>query len=79
MTRAHAAGRAQSQAEEDIDSAGEAMLLLITRSTWETLLRQGAAEGIGPGEVLNKALRSYLEQHGSEEVVRYLNKVAGGG
>lgn len=69
---------ANQVSEDDIRDAGEAMILLITRSTWETLLRQGAAEGIGPGEVLGKALRMYLEQHGSPEAVRYLNAVAGG-
>jgi hypothetical protein len=63
---------------ETISAAGDAMMMLITRSTWETLLRQGAAEGIGPGQVIDKALRFYLEEHGSAEVVEYLNLVSGG-
>jgi hypothetical protein len=75
MTKAHAHGQA-SQVEEDIRDAGEAMMLLITRSTWETLLRQGAAEGIAPGEVLSRAIHEYMERHGSPEAVRYLRTVA---
>lgn len=63
-------------APEVIRNAGEVMMLLITASTWETLLRQGAAEGLGPGQVLDKALRFYLEAHGSKEAVEYLHAVA---
>ncbi len=67
-----------SEAQEMIREAGDAMMLLITRSTWETLVRQGAAEGKTPGEVLGAALRFYLEEHGAPGVVEYLNTVAGG-
>lgn len=60
-----------------IEQAGNAMLLLITRSTWETLILQGRSEGLSPGQVLDKALRQYLEQHGCQEAVDYLFHVAG--
>lgn len=78
MNKAVAADQ-PSQVEADIAAAGEAMMLLITRSTWETLLIQGRAEGLGPGEVLSKAIRLYLESHGSPEAVQYLNAVAAAG
>lgn len=61
---------------ETIREAGDAMIMLITRSTWETLLLQGAAEGVTPGQVLDKALRAYLEEHGSKKAVEYLHAVA---
>lgn len=75
MAKAHAQGH-PSQAEEDIRNAGEAMMLLISRSTWEVLLRQGAAEGLTPGAVLSKAIHEYMERHGSQEAVNYLHAVA---
>lgn len=58
--------------------AGEVMVLLITRSTWETLVQQGAHEGISPGAVLNKALTEYIGKYGGDGVVEYLHAVANG-
>jgi len=75
VVRAHA--RELSEAESAIEQAGDAMLLLISSLTWETLLRQSAAEGSTPGQVLGKALRLYIETHGSKEAVDYLYAVAG--
>lgn len=63
---------------EMIAGAGDAMILLIPRSMWETLLLQGRADGLQPAQVLDRAVREYLEKHGSEEVVRYLRKVHDG-
>lgn len=62
---------------EMIRDADEAMMLLITGAMWETLVRQGAAEGISPGQVLDKALRVYLEAHGAPDTVAYLHAIAG--
>jgi hypothetical protein len=59
-----------------IENAGNAMLLLITRSLWETLILQGRAENLSPGRVLDKALREYLEKHGCQEAVDYLFSIA---
>lgn len=64
--------------QSDIERAGEAMLLLITRSTYETLARQAEAEGTTPGVVLQKAIAEYLGKHGSEDVLGYLRQVAEG-
>lgn len=60
-----------------VREAGEAMLLMVNRAMWETLVRQAQAEGRHPGAVLNDALRLYLEQNGSDEAVQYLHAVAG--
>ncbi len=66
----------QTFLEEELARAGDAMLLLIPRVMWETLLLQGEAEGMGPAQVLEKALRSYLEADGSPRAVAYLHAVA---
>lgn len=68
-----------SVGEDEIASAGDAMLMIIPRAMWETLIRQGRAEGTGPAQVLDKALRAYLETNGSQETIEYLHRVANGG
>lgn len=77
MAKAVSTAGQLSPAEEDIARAGDAMLMLIPRAMWETLLIQGRSEGLGPAQVLDRALRRYLEEHGSREAVAYLNRVAG--
>lgn len=62
--------------EEELDRAGDAQLMLITVAMWETLKLQGESEGLEPGHVLDKALRAYLEAHGSPRAVEYLHAVA---
>ncbi len=62
--------------EVELERSGDAMIMLIPRSMWETLLKQGNAEGIGPAQVLDKALWGYLEAKGSPEAVAYLHAVA---
>lgn len=64
--------------DDEIAAAGDAMIMLITRSTWETLCRQGAAEGTTAGIVLQKAIANYLRDHGSEDAMGYLRQVAEG-
>jgi hypothetical protein len=56
----------------ELSDAGDAMLLMISGSMWHTLVLQGQAEGVPPGEVLHRAVRSYLEARGSKEAVEYL-------
>lgn len=73
--------RAQSMTEDNpvaemIESAGDSLVMIIPRAMWETLVRQGGAEGVAPGVVLDKALRAYLEAHGAPEAVDYLQAVA---
>jgi hypothetical protein len=60
-----------------VERAGEAMILIIPRAMWETLVLQGQAENLPPGRVLDKALREYLEKHGCQEAVDYLFRVSG--
>ena len=62
--------------KEELDRAGDAQLMLISRAMWETLRLQGEAEGLGPGQVLDKALRRYLEDQGDPRAVAYLHEVA---
>jgi len=59
-----------------LEDADEVMMLLITGVTWQTLVKQAAAEGSSPGEVFGKALRFYLEAHGSPSVVEFLHAAA---
>jgi hypothetical protein len=58
-----------------VQEAGEATLLMVNRAMWETLVRQARAEGRHPGEVLNDALRRYLESEGAPEAIEYLTLV----
>lgn len=77
MARAEAVEEPEKDfVEEELDRAGDAKLMLITTSMWETLRLQGEAEGLGPGQVLDKALRQYLEAHGASQAVAYLHAVA---
>jgi hypothetical protein len=72
-----AATQAVQREASVLDSANDAMLLLINGVLWETLVRQSTAEGTTPGQVLDKALRMYLEANGSKETVAYLHALAG--
>jgi hypothetical protein len=58
-----------------VREAGEATLLMVNRAMWETLVRQANAEGRRPGDVLNDAVRLYLDEHGSPDVIEYLKTV----
>lgn len=75
----------ESPAEEMVQSAGEAMLMMVPGYVWETLVRQAEAETertgskVTPGTVLDRALRSYMEGHGEPEAVSYLHSLAQGG
>ena len=75
MARAESAY--QSETERRVAAAGDGMVLFVNQALWETLLLQGEHEGCGPGQILNNAVRAYLEQHGSEEAVAYLHAIAG--
>lgn len=59
---------------EHADSRGDhdAMMLLIPGALWKVLVLQGKGEGRSPGDVLNSAIREYLERSGSPEAVEYL-------
>lgn len=61
---------------EELEAAGDSIMLVIPRAMWETLVRQGRAEEKHPGEVLNTAIRRYLEEHGSVEAVDYLHALS---
>ena len=62
----------EPEASPELAEAGEAMLLMISGAMWQTLVLQGQSEGLPPGAVLDKAVRSYLEARGSKEAVDYL-------
>jgi len=66
-----------SEVEQRIAQAGNGMVLFVNQALWETLVLQGESEGCGPGEVLNKAVRAYLEENGCDEAVSYLFAVSG--
>ena len=51
-------------------------MLLVPRYVWETLRLQADHEGLRPGEMLDRVLRSYLEKGGCEAAVSYLHDLA---
>lgn len=67
---------------DDLQNAGEVTMLMVHQYLVETLHRQAQEESreagthVSPGEILDKALKMYLEQHGKPEAVRYLAAVA---
>lgn len=69
MARAEAV---EADASLELVEAGDAMLLMISGAMWHTLVLQSKSEGVSPGDVLDKALRAYLEEHGSHETIEYL-------
>lgn len=72
MARAVSSTEDATPGEEMIEGAGDAMLLMVSRSMVETLNRQALSEGVSMGRVLDKAMRAYLKEHGSPEAVAYL-------
>lgn len=62
---------------EEVSRAGDAMMLLISRSTWEVLKKQSVSEDCEPGAILSKALSDYIENHGSAEAKSYLARLGG--
>ncbi len=61
-----------SPLDEEVAHAGDALMLLISRSVWDVCLRQAKAEGVEPGTILSKAVTQYMDAHGSEDVKAYL-------
>lgn len=59
-----------------VDEREGCMFLLIPVSFWNTLILQGRIEGRQPGEVLDSALRLYIEKNGSEEIKKMLDDFA---
>jgi hypothetical protein len=51
------------------------MMMIIPASLWEVLTSQGHFEGRRPGEVLDSAVRDYMRDKGSPEVVEFLRLV----
>jgi hypothetical protein len=73
---------------DSIQSAGDIVILMVQRVMVETLARQAREESreigyhVSPGQVLDKAIKLYLETHGKPEAVDYLrlvSKTHGGG
>lgn len=58
--------------EQELDNAGDAMMMLISRSVWEVLKRQAVSENVEPGTVLSKAISEYVAAHGSKDAKEYL-------
>jgi hypothetical protein len=67
---------------EALQQAGDITMMLVQRVLVETLIRQAREESreigfhVSPGQVLNKALKLYLETHGKPEAVEYLQMLA---
>ena len=64
--------------QDEQDSAGDAMLLMIPRLMWDVLVIQSRHEGLSAGMTLEKMFRKYLEDQGSQEAIQRLHDAAGG-
>jgi len=51
-------------------SVEDVVPLVIPMSMWDVLVCQSKIEGCAPGEVLDKALRDYLEANDGERLTR---------
>ena len=61
---------ADEHREEALDQ--DAMILMIPGFLWNILVKQAHSEGSTPGDVFAKALKGYLKEYGSKDVVDYL-------
>ena len=65
-----------------LKQAGDITMMMVQQVLVETLVRQAREESreegthVSPGQVLDKALKFYLETHGKPEAVEYLRAVA---
>ncbi len=72
-----------TEAEDLVREAGDVTILMVQHALVECLARQAREESretgrhVHPGEILDKALRMYLEVHGKPDAVDYLHKIAG--
>jgi len=73
MARAEA--KETSEFEDRVTHAGDAMMLLISRSVHEVLQIQSRGEGSTPGTVLSRALSDYVEKHGTAEAKLYMRQL----
>lgn len=73
MARAEA--KETTPTEDAISNAGDAMMLLISRSVWEVLQLQSRGEEATPGAVLSVALSEYVEKHGTAEAKLYMRQL----
>lgn len=65
-----------SEPERDEALDQDAMILMVPGYLWNVLVKQAKVEGSTPGVVFARALKEYLEQHGSKEAVDYLWELA---
>ncbi len=73
----HATPVEVSETEEVLRNARNATLLLVQECLVRTLYLQARAEGRSIGEVIDSMLREYLEAHGDQSVIDYLNQLSG--
>lgn len=74
----HATPVKVSETEEILRNARNATMLLVQEALVQTLYLQARAEGRTLGEVLDAAVREYLEEHADQSVIDYLNVLAKG-
>lgn len=55
-----------STPEVVIQEASDVMLLMISQNVWDILVTQGQSEGVSPGVALERAVRNYIEEKGSD-------------
>lgn len=53
---------------DPVEDVEDAVPLIVPMSMWEILIYQAQVENCAPGEVLDRALRDYLEANGGERM-----------
>jgi len=67
-----------SEAEAVLRNARNATIMLVQECLVQTLYLQARAEGRAIGEVLDSAVREYLEKNADQSVIDYLDTLAKG-
>lgn len=62
-------------AKEMVEEAGNAVFLIVPESLVVILSAQAEDEGRRLGEVLDEAVRGYLDEHGSDRVRAFLDQI----
>lgn len=67
-----------TRANDERAIASQLTILMVPVALLKTLGIQGEHEDITPGEVLDKAVKAYLETHGCDDAVSYLWSLSAG-
>lgn len=72
----HADAEPLDELEEMLAYAGDGELLFVQRYLIDTLRLQAQHEGCSIGDVLDRALRAYLDANEAPQVMAFMNELA---